>query len=100
MLFVVFVLMQVFRAGPITSYRIQGAVVAYLLIGLMWTYAYGLVYELVPGAFRFPEGASCGGKQGSVQDPALRRTGQERSSMVRQPLHIHSLQLCAKLVIR
>jgi hypothetical protein len=32
--------------------------VAYLLIGLMWTYGYGMVYELVPGAFRFPEGAT------------------------------------------
>jgi len=58
MMFAAFVLVQVFRSGPITSYRIQGAIVAYLLIGLMWTYAYGMIYELVPGAFRFPEGST------------------------------------------
>jgi len=58
MVFALIVLAQVFRSGPITSYRIQGAIVAYLLIGLMWTYGYGMIYELVPGAFRFPEGST------------------------------------------
>jgi len=49
------VLMQVFKAGPVTAYRIQGAIVIYLLVGLVWASAYELVYWAVPGAFRFPE---------------------------------------------
>jgi hypothetical protein len=46
------VLMQVFKAGPVTAYRIQGAIVVYLLIGLMWTSAYEIVHRTLPGAFR------------------------------------------------
>src|SRR5262245_22766323 len=30
------VLKQVFRSGPITSHRIQGAIVVYMLVGLIW----------------------------------------------------------------
>jgi hypothetical protein len=47
------VLMQVFRGGPITGYRIQGAVAAYLLLGLEWTNFYELVFRLWPDAFHF-----------------------------------------------
>jgi hypothetical protein len=45
------VLIQVFREGPITSQRIQGAVAAYLLFGLMFAAAYTLVDLYVPSAF-------------------------------------------------
>ncbi len=45
------VLVQAFRSGPITVHRVQGAVAAYLLLGLMWGYAYELVDALHPGAF-------------------------------------------------
>ena len=55
-MFAAFVLFQVFRAGPVTTYRIQGAIVAYLLIGLIWAAAYGMIYQLAPGAFTFPQG--------------------------------------------
>ena len=55
-MFAAFVLFQVFRAGPVTTYRIQGAIVAYLLIGLIWAAAYGMIYQLAPGAFSFPQG--------------------------------------------
>jgi hypothetical protein len=58
------VLVQVFREGPITSYRIQGAVVVYLLIGLAWTAAYELVHHQIPGAFHFPENGAAGGAHG------------------------------------
>ncbi|HYB53745.1 MAG TPA: ion channel [Thermoanaerobaculia bacterium] len=51
------VLIQVFREGPITSQRIQGAVAVYLLLGVIWLVAYDLVYKMVPGAFRFADGA-------------------------------------------
>jgi Ion channel len=49
------VLILVFREGPITSHRIQGAIAVYLLMGLIWMSAYMLVYQTIPGAFRFPE---------------------------------------------
>ena len=34
-----------------TLHRVQGAVAAYLLLGLVWGYAYQLVAALAPGAF-------------------------------------------------
>jgi hypothetical protein len=45
------VLAQAFRAGPVTVHRVQGAVAAYLLLGLVWGYAYELVAALNTGAF-------------------------------------------------
>jgi hypothetical protein len=45
------VLAQTFRAGPVNAYRIQGAVAAYLLLGLAWALAYELVDLLATGAF-------------------------------------------------
>ena len=45
------VLVQAFRGGTVNLHRIQGAVAAYLLLGLAWAYAYELVAALVPGAF-------------------------------------------------
>src|SRR5262249_35785514 len=47
------VLWQVFRDGPITAYRIQGAVVVYLLVGVAWAAAYEIIYRSWPGAFQF-----------------------------------------------
>ncbi len=44
---------KVFRKGPITLYRIQGAVVVYLLLGLAWSRAYILIEMFSPGAFQF-----------------------------------------------
>jgi len=46
------VLWQVFREGPITSHRIQGAIVAYMLIGVACAVAYEFVYQAFPGAFQ------------------------------------------------
>jgi hypothetical protein len=50
-LMAILVLIQAFRAGPVTVHRIQGAVAAYLFLGLAWAYAYELVAALAPGAF-------------------------------------------------
>jgi len=47
----VVVLAQVFRAGPITSQRVQGAVAVYLLLGLAWAFAYELIALRWPHAF-------------------------------------------------
>ena len=52
------VLAQAFRAGPVNVHRIQGAVAAYLLLGLAWALAYETVALLATGAF---SGASLAG---------------------------------------
>ncbi len=45
---------QVFRSGPVTVHRISGAVVVYLLLGVMWALLYQLLVFLEPGALQFP----------------------------------------------
>ncbi len=57
LVFVVVVLGHVYKEGPITSYRIQGAIVAYLMIAMSFAMAYLLLEFLVPGSFQFPGGA-------------------------------------------
>jgi hypothetical protein len=47
------VLTLVFRDGPITIFRVEGAIVVYLLLGVMWSTAYVLVELVSPGAFQF-----------------------------------------------
>ncbi len=54
--FVVVVLGHVYKEGPITSHRIQGAVAAYLLIAMSFGLAYFLLEFLMPGSFQFPSG--------------------------------------------
>ena len=54
LLFLVVVLGQTLRRGPVTFHRIQGAVAAYLLLGILWAHAYALVAHLRPGAFSGP----------------------------------------------
>ena len=44
-------LRQVFRAGPVTSYRVQGAIAVYLMFGAAWAHAYHLTAILHPGSF-------------------------------------------------
>lgn len=39
-LLAIVVLAQVFRPGPVTGHRIRGAVAVYLLLGLIWAFAY------------------------------------------------------------
>jgi len=46
------VLEHVFRAGPITADRIRGAIAAYLLLGLLWAFAYALAERAFPGGMR------------------------------------------------
>jgi hypothetical protein len=53
-LLAVLLLRLVFREGPITSDRIQGAIAVYLLLGLIWTLAYQLLERVSPGSFRLP----------------------------------------------
>jgi hypothetical protein len=46
-------LVELFRPGAVTPYRLAGAVVVYLLLGLMWVNFYFVVESLRPGAFHF-----------------------------------------------
>jgi len=48
----VILLRQVFRSGPVTAMRIQGAIAIYLCFGMAWASAYHIVDHLVPGSFR------------------------------------------------
>ncbi len=47
----VVLLWQVFRSGPVTVKRIQGALAAYLCIGFSWAHAYHIAALSNPGAF-------------------------------------------------
>jgi hypothetical protein len=49
------VLIRVLARGEINLHRVQGAMAAYLLLGLAWGSAYELVLVLRPDAFRFAE---------------------------------------------
>jgi hypothetical protein len=50
--FALITLVQVFSPGVINLHRVLGAIAAYLLIGLLWSYAYALADMLVPGSIR------------------------------------------------
>ena len=45
------VLWQIFREGPITRQRVQGSIVIYLLLGLIWAEAYTLAAHLDSDSF-------------------------------------------------
>ena len=49
-------LAQVFRSGPVTSYRVQGAIAVYLLFGVGWAHAYHITELLHPGSFNSTTG--------------------------------------------
>jgi voltage-gated potassium channel Kch len=57
-LLVAVVMIQVFRGGAVTGHRIRGAVVVYLLFGLIWALAYQVAALLLPGAFQLPANVS------------------------------------------
>lgn len=50
--FALVTLIRVFSPGPVTSHRLVGAVVAYLLIGLTWACAYEFLASLRSAAFQ------------------------------------------------
>lgn len=50
--FALVTLARVFAPGPVTSHRLVGAVVAYLLVGLTWAHAYGLIEAVRHGSFQ------------------------------------------------
>jgi hypothetical protein len=52
----VVLLAQVFRSGPVTSYRVQGAIAVYLVFGVGWAHAYHITELLHPGSFNSTAG--------------------------------------------
>ena len=60
-IFVLYVLIVIIghiaRCRRIERDLLYGAIVVYLLMGLMWTFAFELLEGLTPGAFQFPENA-------------------------------------------
>jgi hypothetical protein len=55
-LFLAVVLGRTLRPGPVTRRRLEGGIAAYLLLGVIWAFAYALVERLVPAAFSGPVG--------------------------------------------
>jgi hypothetical protein len=49
----VFVLRNIFKDGPVNNYRIQGALVFYLLFGMMCAYIYHILYLINADSFIF-----------------------------------------------
>ena len=54
LMLVAVLLVQVFRAGPVTLHRVQGAIAVYLLLAYGWAMVYELVAMGDPAAFSFP----------------------------------------------
>ena len=52
-LFIVVILKHVFQPGPMTLHRVLGAVSVYLLLGLIWAFAYRIVWHHFPGSIHF-----------------------------------------------
>ena len=50
-LMIAILLVKVFQKGPVSVARIQGAIAAYLLLGLSWANAYAILSRHHPGAF-------------------------------------------------
>ncbi len=49
------------QSVSVTARHIQGAIAVYLMMGLIWGLAYGVVELVQPGAFDLPEMAQVGG---------------------------------------
>lgn len=47
------VLHHVFKEGPVNFYRIQAAIVIYLIMGIIWATMYELIYKINAGSFEF-----------------------------------------------
>jgi len=52
-LLILFVLLRTLAPGPVSLFRVQGSVVVYLLIGILFSSVYMLLYVLEPASFNF-----------------------------------------------
>lgn len=60
------VLSNVVREGPVTRHRIEGAVAVYLLLGLIWAFAFRLIEVVAPGSIGLP--AALAGSEAAMGD--------------------------------
>jgi hypothetical protein len=58
--FLLIVLWWVYREGPVTGHRVRGAVAAYLLLAVCFSFAYDLTEYVHPGSFALPLGGAEG----------------------------------------
>ena len=56
--FLLIVLWWVYRGGPVTGHRVRGAIAAYLLLALCFSFAYDLIEYVHPGSFTLPAGGA------------------------------------------
>jgi hypothetical protein len=64
--FLLIVLWWVYREGPVTSHRVRGAVAAYLLLAVCFSFVYALTEYVHPGSFTLPLGRGEGIQTGSA----------------------------------
>jgi hypothetical protein len=50
---VILIIQMVYQDGPVTSHRVRGAIVVYLLIAALFARVYALIFYFVPGSFNF-----------------------------------------------
>ena len=58
--FLLIVLWWVYREGSVTGHRVRGAIAAYLLLALCFSFAYDLIEYVHPGSFTLPVGGAQG----------------------------------------
>ncbi|MDH4092998.1 MAG: ion channel [Cyclobacteriaceae bacterium] len=51
------VLQHIFKDGPVNFYRIQGSIVVFMIIGIVWAMLYTLIESLLPGSFSATHGS-------------------------------------------
>ncbi len=49
------VLQHIFKEGPVNHYRIEGSVVVFMIVGIMYAWSYALLESLLPGSFAITE---------------------------------------------
>ncbi len=54
------ILNRVLREGPVNRHRIQGSILAYIMLGLIWSQAYQLLEAFHPGSFSLPANTAPG----------------------------------------
>ena len=50
-LFLVVIIKQIMKDGPVTTHRVKGGVATYMLIGMIWAKLYSVISLAAPGAF-------------------------------------------------
>jgi Ion channel len=58
--FLLIVLWWVYRESPVTGHRVRGAIAAYLLLAVCFSFAYALIEYVHPGSFTLPLGGAQG----------------------------------------